>query len=72
VASGKPTKWATAIISEPIALTKAGITIVVWDKWGKSRRGTAIISVGGIRWMPYHGTRKKARRLSWDKLSETK
>ena len=50
MAQGRPTKWATATITEPVPLGKAGIKIVVWDKWGKKRRGTAIISVGGIRW----------------------
>ena len=67
VAQGRPTKWATATITEPVPLGKAGIKIVVWDKWGKKRRGTAIISVGGIRWYPYKT--KKYTRISWYKLS---
>ena len=65
---GKSNKWVTATISEPIYLAKAGISIVVWDKWGRTRRGTAVISVGGIRWYPYKA--KKYRRLTWDKLDK--
>ena len=49
-------------------LGKAGIKIVVWDKWGKTRRGTAIVSVGGIRWSGY--MMKKPIRISWDHLQE--
>jgi hypothetical protein len=47
---------------------------VVWDKWGRKRRGRVVISVGGIRWYPYKAWRKsrksksKARRISWDDL----
>lgn len=52
MAAGRPRKWVTARISEPIGLGKAGVKIVIWDKWGKTRRGTAIVSVGGIRWYP--------------------
>lgn len=64
---GRPTKWATATVSEPIGLGKAGIKIVVWDKWGRKRRGTAIISVGGLRWKPFK--KQKWLRISWDNLS---
>ncbi|RYF41093.1 MAG: hypothetical protein EOO38_21095 [Cytophagaceae bacterium] len=67
MAQGRPTKWATAKLAEPISLGKAGIEVVVWDKWGKKRRGTAVISVGGIRWYPYKA--KTYKRISWDKLS---
>lgn len=74
MAQGKPKKWATATIREPIHLGRAGISIVVWDKWGRRRRGRVVISVGGIRWYPYKAWRKsrksksKARRISWDDL----
>ena len=61
-------KWVTASISEPIPLGNAGIKIVIWDKWGKTRRGTVIISVGGIRWYPYMA--KKAFRLNWNGLDK--
>lgn len=37
-------------------------------KWGKTRRGTAIISVGGIRWSGYKA--KKPIRISWDELQD--
>lgn len=61
-------KWITAELREPVSLSKAGIKIVVWDKWGKTRRGTAIVSVGGIRWRGYKA--KRVIRISWNKLQE--
>lgn len=66
MAKGRPQKWVTATISEPIALSKSGIKIVIWDKWGKTRKGTAIISVGGISWYSYQA--KKRKFISWDKM----
>jgi hypothetical protein len=66
MAKGIPKKWATARISEQIALGKAGIKVVIWDKWGKSRRGTAIVSVGGIRWYPYKS--QKYKKITWDQI----
>jgi hypothetical protein len=68
MAKGKPKKWITAEIIEPVPLGKAGIKVVVWDKWGKTRRGTAIVSVGGIRWSGYMV--KKPIRISWEQLQE--
>jgi hypothetical protein len=69
---GKPTKWATARINEPISLGKAGISIVIWDKWGRKRRGTLVVSVGGIRWYPYKTWKRSSktndRRIRWDDL----
>jgi hypothetical protein len=63
----RPKRWATARVTEPIPLGKAGLRIVIWDKWGRTRKGTAIISVGGIRWYPVHA--KKYYKISWDELS---
>ena len=68
MSSGRPRKWVTAKITEPIGLGKAGVKLVIWDKWGKTRLGTAIVSVGGIRWFPYMA--KKPFRISWDRLSD--
>ena len=68
MAQGKPRKWATAKISEPVYLSKTGLRVVIWDKWGKTRRGTAVISVGGIRWYPYKA--RTYRRITWDQLDE--
>ncbi len=68
MAAGKPRKWVTARISEPISIGKAGLELIIWDKWGKTRRGTAIISVGGIRWYPYKA--KRPYRVSWDRVRE--
>jgi hypothetical protein len=61
---GKPKRWATAKIIEGISLGKKGIDIVIWDKWGKTRKGTVAISIGGIRWHPYKS--KKGSYLSWN------
>jgi len=66
MAQGRPRKWVTAEISEQIYLGRAGIKIVIWDKWGKTRRGTAVVSVGGIRWYPYKA--KRGFRVTWDQL----
>jgi hypothetical protein len=68
MAQGRPKRWATAKVEEPIRLGKAGLKVVIWDKWGKTRKGTAIISVGGIRWYPYMA--KKYRKITWDELSD--
>ena len=67
MAQGRPSKWAKLDVNQPLWLNKAGITIVVWDKWGRKRKGTLIVSVGGLRWTPYKG--QKARRISWDELA---
>lgn len=64
---GRPGKWVTATVIPPVRLGKSGIKVVVWDKWGKRRRGTAVISVGGIRWYPYKH-RKRFITITWDKL----
>lgn len=69
MAQGRPSKWATATISEPIPLGKAGIEIVIWDKYSKTRRGKAVISVGGIRWYPRMAKRPRVR-LTWNELDE--
>ena len=68
MAAGKPRKWVTARISEPINIGKAGVELIIWDKWGKTRLGKVIVSVGGLRWYPYMA--KKPYRLSWDKLTK--
>jgi len=67
MAQGRPKKWVTATVTEPIYLGKAGIKIVIWDKYGRSRRGTVHISVGGIRWFPYKA-RNPTRTIKWDEL----
>ena len=67
MAQGKPTKWAQLTVNQEVWLNKAGISIVVWDKWGKKRRGTLTVSIGGLRWRPYKG--KKPQRYSWNELA---
>ena len=69
MAKGRPNKWATAWINEPIRLGKAGIKVVISDKWGRTIRGTAIISVGGVRWFPYK-SKKPRPAVTWDRLDE--
>jgi hypothetical protein len=68
MASGKPKRWVTARISEPISVGRAGIQLVIWDKWGKTRRGRVVVSVGGIRWYPYKA--KRPYRVSWNRLTD--
>jgi hypothetical protein len=63
-----PRKWATARFKEPVALGKTGITIVIWDKWGRTRRGTVTVSVGGLRWSPYKA--KRPFRVSWERFAQ--
>lgn len=67
MAQGRPSKWAKLKIEQPVWLNRAGVSIVVWDKWGRKRKGTLVVSIGGIRWYPYKG--KSARRISWDTLA---
>jgi hypothetical protein len=68
MATGRPGKWVTARITEPVALGKTGISVVVWDKWGKTRRGTLTVSVGGVRWHPYKT--RKASRMNWERFAD--
>jgi len=68
MAKGIPRKWVTAHIREPVALGRSGVRIVIWDKWGRTRRGTVVVSVGGIRWYSYKA--KKACMLNWNKFEE--
>jgi hypothetical protein len=54
-------------INQALWLNKAGISIVIWDKYGRKRKGKLVVSVGGLRWYPYMG--KRARRVTWDDLA---
>jgi hypothetical protein len=69
MAKGRPTKWATATVSEPIPLGKAGIEVVIWDKYAKRNRprGKAVVSVGGIRWYRYKA-KKQSHTITWDQI----
>jgi hypothetical protein len=68
MSQGRPSKWALATLNEPIGIGKSGISIVIWDKWGRKRRGKMVVSVGGVRWYPYKA--KRATRLTWTRFSE--
>ncbi len=68
MAKGRPTKWATATIMEPVSLGKGGIAVVVWEKYRKKRKGKVVISVGGIRWYPYKA--KRPYQKGWSKFAE--
>jgi hypothetical protein len=65
---GKPSKWASVKINEPIHLTKRGMKITIWDKYGRTHRGYCTVSIGGIRWTPYG--KQKAFFLRWDGIEE--
>lgn len=67
MAQGRPSKWASVKIKQEIWLDKSGIKIVVWDKYGRKRKGTLVVSIGGLRWRPYKGKRP-ARQFKWDDL----
>jgi len=68
---GRPIKWVSATIREPVAIGKPGIEFEVWDKWSKKKQskfGTLIVSVGGLRWWPCNG--KVSKQISWDDLTK--
>jgi hypothetical protein len=67
MAQGRPSKWASVNIDQTIWLDKTGISIVVWDKYRTKRKGTLVVSIGGLRWYPYKG-KKPARLIKWNKL----
>jgi hypothetical protein len=64
---GKPSKWAKLDVNQSLWLNTTGIAIVIWDKWGRKRKGKLVVSVGGLRWYPYKG--KRPRRIKWDDLA---
>jgi hypothetical protein len=68
MAQGRATKWAVAELNEPVGLGRRGISIDIWDKYGRNRRGTMVVSVGGVRWYPYRA--KRATKLTWPQFSE--
>ena len=68
---GRPTKWATVSLKQPIDLGRAGLTVEVWPKWKKTARtklGTLFVSIGGLAWRPRGG--KLARSVSWDTFGD--
>ena len=67
MAQGRPSSWARLEVNQPLWLNKVGISIVIWDKYGRKRKGTLVVSVGGLRWYPFKSPR--ARRITWDELA---
>lgn len=67
MAQGWPSKWASVKINQDIWLDKSGIEIVVWDKYGRKRKGTLVVSIGGLRWYPFK-SKKPASSYKWNKL----
>lgn len=67
---GRPTKWVSAKIHEPIEIGKPGVQFEVWSKWKRQSRklGTLTINFGGLRWRSGNG--KISRRRSWDSLND--
>ena len=67
---GRPTKWVTSFVKEPIGIGKPGVEFDVWKKWKRKqvKLGTLIVSVGGLRWKPIEG--KFARSRNWEELAE--
>ncbi len=66
--TGTFSKWAKAVLNEPVWLGKKGIEVAIWDKYGRTRRGTLVLSVGGIRWYSYKA--KKPKKISWNLLDK--
>ena len=67
---GRPTKWVTVHVAEHIDVGKRGVEFEVWDKWKKTprKRGTLVVTVGGLAWRPQNG--KHFQRRSWDKVAD--
>jgi len=67
---GRPTKWVTAGVNQPIEIGKPGVTFEVWEKWKRkhTKLGTLTVSVGGLRWWPTNA--KKDRGISWSRFAE--
>jgi hypothetical protein len=68
---GRPIKWVSANVREPLSIGKRGVEFEIWDKWSKKSQrklGTLTINVGGLRWRPCNG--KLSKKMSWDDLSE--
>lgn len=67
---GRPTKFVTATVGQPIAIGKPGVTFEIWEKWKRKRRklGTLTVSVGGLRWWPNKAP--KDRKRSWKKVRD--
>lgn len=66
---GRPTKHVTAEVNAPLNIGKPGVTFEVWEKWKRNRKklGTLTVSVGGLRWWPHKG--RKKRPVSWSKVA---
>ena len=69
MARGRPTKRVLLKFEQPLMLNKSGVTIIVWDKYRKKRRGRVVVSVGGLRWFSFKKQRR-TWRYTWDELSE--
>jgi hypothetical protein len=67
MARGVPRQWVRAKVKEPIAIGKSGARLIIWDKWGKTRRGTLVVTVGGVRWYRYKA-KKPTRFFPWAEL----
>lgn len=67
---GKPTKYVTATVGQPVRIGKPGVTFEIWEKWKKKRRklGTLTVSVGGLRWWPNKAP--KDRKRNWRKVRD--
>jgi hypothetical protein len=68
---GRPTKWVTAKVKEPVSIGKPGVKFEVWDKWkwsGDKKHGTLTVSVGGLAWRSANGKVKATR--SWNDVRD--
>ncbi|MDP2138835.1 MAG: hypothetical protein Q8J74_13375 [Candidatus Didemnitutus sp.] len=67
---GRPTKWVSATVNEPVSIGKPGVKFEVWDKWKQQdkKHGTLTVSVGGVKWRSGNGKTTKSK--SWDAVEE--
>jgi len=63
----KAAHYGARTTKQDIWLDKSGIKIVVWDKYGKNRKGTLVVSIGGLRWYSFKG-KKPASCYKWNKF----
>lgn len=69
MARGRPSKWAQLHLDETFYISRTGLSIKVWDKYGRKHKGNLVISVGGLRWYPYRA-KNPSPVIGWDKLAQ--
>jgi len=67
---GRPKKWVSASMQETFRVFRPGVTFEIWNKWkrkkARTKLGTLVVSVGGLRWWPRQARRGSFRKRTWD------